>query len=373
MRVLEFVISLEKGGRTKLISELSHHLQARGHRVKILTLTDPPRWVMESYLSDLEVLTVRRSRLLDLGAFWKIFSIIAEERFEVIHANCEASMAYGGIIGRILGVPVIGTYHRSALFAYQNRWQSRVLAALLTKAVAVSSQRALLLKENLRIAEEKLCVIRGAIDLAQFEAVANTGIQEARGILGLRDNDFIIFSAGHLGSIKGHDDSIQALALLERSSNENRRRAMLYIAGDGSPADYERLRRCAEELDIVNRVVLLGQISTVPLWLTACDIFLLPSHEEAFGLVFAEAGAVGRPVVATKVGGIVDIVLDGLTGLLVSPHAPQEVAAALEALLLDQPRAVAMGERARERVRREFTIERLVNQYENLMSGSIST
>ena len=363
MRILEFVISLEKGGRTKRALQLTRYLMQRGHRVTVLVLQNPPGWVLQDYLQDIDWRCIAHRGGIDLLALWRLFQFIRREKFSVIHAHCETSMLYAGLIGRALGIPVVGTYHRSILSAYAPRWQWRFIAGLLTAVVAVSNQRAQLLKKNLHVNEAKLHVIHGAIEQEEFSVAMTMDKRTARAALQLANNEIIWFSAGHLGAIKGHDDSIKALALTHKELN-----VRLFIAGDGEPEDYQRLTQLAAQSGVAEKLVLLGQVNNIPEWLVACDIFLQPSLEEAFGLVFVEAGAAQRPVVATAVGGIPDIVVHEKTGLLVAPHAPVELAAALLLLSKNHELAEAMGVAARQRVLQHFTLDHMLQRYEALLT-----
>lgn len=367
MRILEFVISLEKGGRTKLALQLTRHLVRSGHLVSVLVLQVPPDWVRQELLDDIDWHCITRREGIDLRMFWRLFNYIRRENFSVIHAHCETSMLYGGILGKIFGIPVLGTYHRSILSAYASRWQWRFIASMLTAVVAVSRQSAELLLQNLRVSRSKLHVIHGAIEFAQFPDPQDNSREVARSALNLSGENIIWFSAGHLGEIKGHDDTIRALALVR-----NELPVRLFIAGDGEPHDYHRLKSLVAELSLVDQVVFLGQVSDVPRWLAACNVFVQPSHEEAFGLVFVEAGAAQRPVVATAVGGITDIVLHEQTGLLVAAHAPIELAAALLLLSKNQALAESMGVAGRQRALRYFTLDHMYQQYEILLEKLVT-
>jgi glycosyltransferase involved in cell wall biosynthesis len=367
MRILEFVISLEKGGRTKRTLQWCRHLNQRGHSVTVLVLQQPPEWVQQELLPNIDWHCIPRGHGIELQLFWRLFNYIRREKFAIIHARCETSMLYGGIIGRLLSIPVIGTYHRSMLTAYAPRWQWRFIAGLLTAVVAVSRQRAELLMKNLRVPSEKLQIIHGAIAFDEFPAADKNSRELARIELNLLKDDVVWFSAGHLAPIKGHGDTIRALALLRDDVT-----AHLYIAGDGEDADYQRLKAMAEKMLVADRVIFLGQVSDISIWLAACNLFVQPSHEEAFGLVFVEAGAAQRAVVATSVGGITDIVIHEKTGFLVSPNSPIELAAALLLLSKNHDLADAMGLAGRQHVQKYFTLDYMFQQYEALFDKLVA-
>ena len=117
------------------------------------------------------------------------------------------------------------------------------------------------------------------------------------------------------------------------------------------------------KLNIDKNVTFLGQINNVPTWLEACDIFIQPSIEEAFGLVFAEAGAKSKPVIATAVGGIKEIVVSEETGILVPPASPKKLENALQILLNSTKTRKKYGDNGYKRIVENFSLNNMVNKY----------
>ncbi|MBL4575460.1 MAG: glycosyltransferase family 4 protein [Opitutaceae bacterium] len=185
-------------------------------------------------------------------------------------------------------------------------------------------------------------------------------VKTIRKKLGLPDFR-IILSIGHLGPIKGHDDSIAALSLVKQYFPG----AKLYIAGDGTKEDIERLHGKIEKLKLQDSVILLGQITNALEWMQACDIFLQPSLEEAFGLVFLEAGLCRKPSVATKVGGIPEIIVDGEDGYLVEPHEPEKLAERIISIFSSDDKLREMGDSAFHRVEQNFLLSDQIDKLES--------
>jgi glycosyltransferase involved in cell wall biosynthesis len=153
---------------------------------------------------------------------------------------------------------------------------------------------------------------------------------------------------------------VDATALLGRDGL----RPVVLIAGDGPlRADIEG-RAAALGLD--GQVRLLGHRQDIDTVLAALDVFVLPSRSEGLSNTILEAMAASVPVVATDVGGADEMVVDGVTGLLVPPASSHELAAALRRLLLDAPLQVAMGRAGRARVEQEFNLDETVRRYEEL-------
>ncbi|MBI4227370.1 MAG: glycosyltransferase, partial [Candidatus Omnitrophica bacterium] len=140
--------------------------------------------------------------------------------------------------------------------------------------------------------------------------------------------------------------------------------AQLVIVGDGP--DKPAIIRRAYALGEQDHVVITGAVSMTAIPLAVMDLFVLSSSNEAFGLAVVEAMAMGRPVVASRVGGIPDVVDDGVTGVLVPPRDPGALARALQRLVDDPEAARAMGRAGRARYERQFTMERVAREVEQV-------
>jgi len=169
---------------------------------------------------------------------------------------------------------------------------------------------------------------------------------------------------GQVGSWKGHEDLLEAFALVVRSHPA----AELHVFGRGSD-DYERrLKHRADSLGVGGRITWHGFVSDRATIFQSIEICSVPSRcEESFGLVAAEAGFFGLPVVASRRGGLPEIVEDGVTGFLVEAGQPAELAARIQMLFDDGPLRQVMGEEARARVTARFCRERLVDDFTHLL------
>jgi glycosyltransferase involved in cell wall biosynthesis len=147
---------------------------------------------------------------------------------------------------------------------------------------------------------------------------------------------------------------------------------VLVIVGDSSATERQALDGLVRQVP-AGQLLFPGFRSDVERWLQAFDVFAHAPRLEAFGLVVVEAMATGLPVVATPVGGILDLVRDGQTGFLVPPEAPEKVADALERLIRDRPLRAAMGDQARQAAVAEFDaslyLQRHFQLYQDLLAG----
>lgn len=363
-KILELAQGMEKGGRTKRIAETSIGLIKRGWQVKVLPMTPAPDWVKALYDGQFEWLELNRRPKLDLPYVFRLAKLLKQEQISLVHAHCEASYFYGGLACKLRGIPIVGTYHRSDLSYYEPNWRLRVRGRLMTQAVAISNDRMSLMINSLNMDQKDITLIHGGIDLNAFELLEDAKVKALKQEFGLKDRK-ILLSVGHLGPIKGHQVTLQALPqILEKFPD-----VTWVVAGDGADEDYRRLNAMIEELGVADNVRLLGQTHNVLEWLNVCDLFVQPSLEEGFGLVFVEAGACKKAVVATSVGGIKDIVLDGETGYLVAPGDAPSLAVAITDLLANPDKSADFGNAACERMHKHFSLEHMADKYDKLFKS----
>lgn len=358
IRVMEVVQSLEKGGRTTRFMDTVAGLRAKGIFVLPLCLSQPADWVNIDFLQVLE-----RKQGINWQLVFKIRAQIKSNKINLVHAHCELSQLYAGIASLTCNVKVIGTFHRSDLARYQPNTVNKLLRLLVKEYIAVSYDRLSLLTDNLNFPKQSCHVVHGGTNINNLPSVEL--IAQEKHALSIDKEQLTLVSIGHLGYIKGHQDTLTALANL-KSDNIH-----LYIAGDGSAEEKEKLNQQIASLALQNKVTFLGQISNPQQWLCACDIFIQPSIEEAFGLVFIEAGAQGKPVIATNVGGIKEIIIDGITGLLVKPSSPKALTEACQQLVDSPEQRNKMGLAAYERVKNNFSITCMIDNYLKIFNQAL--
>jgi glycosyltransferase involved in cell wall biosynthesis len=172
----------------------------------------------------------------------------------------------------------------------------------------------------------------------------------------------LVVGLGRLSPEKGFDVLLRAFARLRRAEP----RARLVLAGRG--VEEGALVALARELGIAEAIDFHGWVraADVPELLDRANVVAVPSREEGFGMTALEAAMRGRPVVATRTGGLPEVVDDGVTGVLVAPEAPDQLASAIASLLADRGRAARLGAAGRERAERLFSEERLLREHEEL-------
>jgi glycosyltransferase involved in cell wall biosynthesis len=175
---------------------------------------------------------------------------------------------------------------------------------------------------------------------------------------GMEAGSQIVGVVARLEPEKGHPTLLEAWPLVLRAVPD----AYLLIVGEGSRR--QALEAQARDLHVAHRVVFTGRRDDVPAVTAALDVAVLPSYREAQGLSILEAMALSRPVVASNVGGIPEMITDGVTGLLVPPHDADALAAGIIRLLLDHPFADMLGRAGHDMVHDRFCIQLMVDAVE---------
>jgi glycosyltransferase involved in cell wall biosynthesis len=197
----------------------------------------------------------------------------------------------------------------------------------------------------------------------------------AREALGVRADGPVVLFAGQIIERKGVADLLRAWNMLAAGPA---RRAELIIVGDdleGEGRYCREMERLAAELGCGAKFK--GFQRNVPEWLTAADLCVVPSHAEPLGNATLEAMAHARPVVGCRVGGIPEMVADGVTGLLVPPHDPPKLAAAIDRMLGDAPLRQRLGAAGRRRCEEQFSlqahVDAVVDQYRTVLTSRATT
>jgi glycosyltransferase involved in cell wall biosynthesis len=285
---------------------------------------------------------------LGLEAFRRVRRHLAHVRPDLVHTHLGSADVLGGPAARSLGLPTVATIHSHAP---ASTGRDRAKARLMTAARRASTARVIAVSESARAAyvaagaaPERVVVVHNGI-LGRAEPGAGARV---RAELGLGVHDLVAAMVSSLRPEKGHDVALDTVrALLDRFPS-----LRLVVAGDGPLRP--SLERAAASLG--DRVVFAGYRPDVMAVLDAADVLVQPSRADAFPTAILEAMAASVPVVASDVGGIGELVRDGVTGTLVAgpPSAPA-FADALAALLEDGARRRRLGSAGRERFEQEFT------------------
>jgi len=268
-----------------------------------------------------------------------------------LYANAFAlpSAALAGVSARIGSRRELNPDKTSAQIALQRQ------AYRCAHAVVANSRAAAQQLQSEGLPADRIHIVSNGIDADRFPARS-----AARPVT-------TVLTVANLRKEKAHEVLLGAAARLAATHPHLK----FVIAGDGPRA--AELRALAQRLQIEHQVRFLGHSENVPALLAEADAFVLPSRSEAFPNGAIEAMAAGLPVVASRVGGLLDLIEEGRTGLLVPPDDPSALAAALESLIASPARAAALGAAARDEVTRRYSFDRMVRGFEDLFLSSLET
>lgn len=334
------------------MTELIRRLDDRRYRVHAVCLRREGSWlpsVASRAASVVEFPISGFARLGTLKQIWRFARWCHRERIAVLHTCDFYSNVFGLLGGALAGVPVrIGS--RRELNPDKTSGQIRLqrIAYRFATGVAANSPAAAAILREEGVPSARVALIANGVDAAAYpEPAPRREIQTVITVANLRPE-------------KSHETLIAAAAQLAPVCPGLR----YQIVGDGSRrAELEALARARGVSQIVE---FLGHREDIPALLAAADVFVLPSRSEAFPNGAIEAMAAGLPVVACAVGGLLDLIETGRTGILVPPSDPEPLAAALRALCEDPARAHAMGLEARREVRSRYSFDRMVAAFDAL-------
>jgi len=355
-RVVLAIESSGPGGAEHTLLHLAIGLRERG--IDPVIATFEPGWLTErADDADVETWIVPQAPGWSIGWIPRFARRLARERITLLHGHEFAMSCYAGSAARLVRVPSVATLHgrhwvasrRLRALAY------RGLDAVGVRIAAVSDDLAGFLAGASGLPRRSVAVIENGIPIAPARdphEVASLRI-EMRSRLGLDAHTPLLVAVGNLYPVKDHASLVRALAGLEG----------VHVAIAGRGDEQARLESLASELGVAARLHLLGLRDDVERWLAAADVFVHPSLSEEMPLAILEAMAQGLPIVATRVGGVPDALIDGETGVLVPSGDAQRLRDAIRALLGDEPRRRAMGRAARARAESRFSVERMVDRY----------
>ena len=296
--------------------------------------------------------------------FFKSLTLAITHRFDVIHAFRalpEGLVAWA--VARLTFRPVVIYAHGEELTTWGRGGKYKAMCFALHHAdkIIANSEHTRDTLLAMDVNPERVAIIYPGVDVSVFRpGLEVTGLRES---LGIHSDDNLVFSVGRLSRRKGFDQVIRAVARL-RAKGIN---VHYVLAGIGEDRDY--LAGIIREHSIQNRVHMIGAVTDqdLPRWLNTCDVFAMPNREidgdnEGFGMVFIEAAACGKPVLAGDAGGTGSAVLDGVTGLRADGESLESVTDCLHSLLTNTVKSGEMGRLGLTRVKSEFSWESVSNK-----------
>ena len=290
---------------------------------------------------------------LDLLAVPRLRRAFEDAKADLVHLHTGRANWLGGMAARLAGRPAISTRRMDR--RVKRNWRTRWIYGSLVRYTAAISPAVERRLHDAGVPPERTRLVWSTVDP---ETLTPARSREAvRAVLGVEADEVLLLAAGALVPRKGLDVLLEALARLPAN-------VRLCIAGEGP--EREALEARAVAIGVEGRVTWLGRREDLPDLLAASDLFVMPSRAEGLGIAALEAMTAGRAVVASRVGGLGELVVDGETGRLVPPEDPEALAGALGELCADSQLRERYGGAGPARVAEGFLPHHMVDAYEEL-------
>ncbi len=320
---------------------------------------------------NIKVFHIPLKRMYTPKAFFKAFEIrkiIKNYNIDIVQTFHFMSDTYGVLISKLSGVKYVISSRRDTGFNKKriNFFLNKVMNNMVDKFIVVSNAVGDVLSKFENIPKEKIIKIYNGVDIKRFNIPSKEDIKRKREEMGIKQNDFVICMVGHFRPEKGHDIFLNAVKEVKKSI----RQIKAVIVGGG--LGLEKYKSFCKTNDIYENVLFAGAVKDVDKYISVCDIACVPSITEGFSNALLEEMALGKPIIATAVGGNIEAVVDGENGLLIPPFNHKKLSEGILFLYNNPSIRQKMGEKSRERVELLFSLENMIKNYEKLYDGIVN-
>jgi len=361
-KICHLVVADGISGAENHLLKLVPNLNRKKYEVHFVVMT--PRYqIYEEYLKrcqEVMVIFVPLGGRMNPLNLVRLIRLFKRERYDLLHTHNSRADVYGILAGRMAGVKrLMASIHGYQRYDEINplfKIRGWILRAFSDRIITISDALKDLIAENEGIDRKKMDTVYYGLEHLNLEE----GGETVRGEFHLDPDAPLLVDVGRLIPVKSHDTLIRALKRIVPSFPNLR----LFIIGDGMLKG--ELKELVRTLELEDHVVFTGYREDVPRFMKEADLFVFPTLGEGFGLVLLEAMAFKKPIVATRVMSVPEIVEDGKSGLLVSPQNPEELADAILQLLSDKKRAESFGKRGFEILSSKFSVGRMIGETERI-------
>ncbi len=347
-----------RGGEKWMVNAAAG-LAAKGHQVTCIGKSRAV-WLQKASKRGLRVIGLPIHADFDPFIIWRLYWQFRKERIDLLCCNFEKDVRLGGIAAKLAGVPCI--FVRKGLSLIYEKLRYRLSYQYIVDRIITPAH---FIKKNFRqfswIDQDNIHVIHNGVEIADVSAFSE---EKLKTVAGLSKESKVILGAGSIHPQKGFQYLIQAVKILHESGEK----VHLVITGGGDPKPYQEI---SQSCGISDYVHFTGHREDVRELMYGADIFVLSSIDEGLPNVVLEAMSVGTPVVAALAGGTDEIVIDGVTGFTVPVMDSIKIAEKVKILLKDQSLRKQFGAAGFNRVKRDFTMEVMVDAVEKLFISSV--
>lgn len=376
--IVHVIHHLGVGGLENGLVNLINHIPSERYRHAIVCLKGYSDFRRRILRDDVEILALNKREGNDFNLYIALFRTLRRLQPDIVHTR-NLSTIEGQVIAAIAGarVRVHGEHGRDMVDLYgKNRKYNllrKAIRPLVTHFVAVSKDLENWLINTIGAAPPRVNQIYNGVDSARFYPRNGNGFAAGRtevrtgartGVFPegfIDDNTFVIGSVGRMAEVKNFPSLVQAFLMILKEDPSARQRLRLLIIGEGSAR-----AKCIDMLREAGAESLgwfPGERADIPELMRAMDLFVLPSLGEGISNTILEAMSTGLPVIATRVGGNVELVKEAVTGTLIAPDAPSDLMAAILSYYKNPELITSHGAAAREKIQASFSMEAMTNGY----------
>ncbi len=350
IKIIHVISELNYGGAERLLLDLGRKIDKSKFDFQVVTIGRGGKLVRDFNVAEIKVTVISKHFKGDWTVVRRLKQFFKQEKPDIVHLHLFGGEFWGGWAAKLAKVPVIiGTKHdvlpdpfiKKILLGQVRKFYSRIVAIS-------NASRDFLVKFN-KYPGEKITVIYNGIDMSKFS-------KEAPPIL--RHDKVTFCSVGRLVPLKNHRTLVRACKYLKRDDWQ------LYLVGDGS--ERSKLQEMVTQQKMEEKILFTGFIPDIREYLEKSDVFVLASRSEGMGLSVIEAAALGKFVVASRVGGVPEIITDGVNGRMFEPNDLESLVNIMNWIFTHRDEAQKMAVKLQSRVHEKFDINLLIKEYENL-------
>ena len=368
IKVIWLIDGLGYGGAEQLMATLLNSFDKSRFEMRVCVLQERKSNIIPEKLKQLGIPVdfVSIKRLRNPLNIFRIITYLRKYEPNIVHTQLEFSDTLGNSAAKFLGIPSVSTLHtiETPTVGTRTYWRQQirwfVLRNFCTRIITVSEKTREHYIQLTKIPATKIVTMYNGIDLEKFRVLDSSISNKIRSSLEIPNKSSVICTIAVLRELKGIQFMIEALpAILERIPN-----VFYLVIGDG---DYvQQLKSLVVKQDIEERVVFVGHRTDIPELLASSDVFVLPTLGDALPTVLIEALAAEKPIIASNVGGVPEIITNEVTGILVPPADTKMLATACLRVLQNKSLAKNLAENGYQTVKQKFDVDTQVNQLSTL-------
>ncbi|MFH1459647.1 MAG: glycosyltransferase [Candidatus Omnitrophota bacterium] len=355
INIVHIVEDLKTGGLERVIAGIVTGIDPERFNLKIWCLFRGGDIYDELKAQGVNVEILGMQSHRDIGFMFKLIRRLKENNIHIIHTHGYTGTTLGRIAGIIAGVKIILAHVHSTYwdFSFKQLCIEKILSLATDKIICCSESVANFVKGREKVNKDKVTVIYNGVDLDKFILKDNQ----------ITDKDEYVI--GCIASLFAHKGHKYLLAAIKSLISDCSKKIRLILVGEGQLKD--ELQDYCRKLGIEKNVKFVGNVLDISEILKGFDIVVLPSSErEGLGIALLEAMAVGIPIIGTTIGGIPEIIQNGINGILIEPKNSGSLASAINSMLDDFNKAKTMGATGRKIVEAKFSQEKMLQKISGL-------